>query len=423
MKGVPSLDNLENEKFFKESTVIYDKDGNEIYTIFKDGKRTNIPYTEISQIIIDATVSTEDRTFFENPGIDILGLVRVGATYITGGRFGRVGGASTISQQLIKNTLLTNEVTIKRKAQEAYLSYRMNKRYSKEKIIEMYLNTISFGHNANGVEQASRIFFGKSAKDVGPLGATILASVINAPTRYSPYMHRDRVMGKLEVYPTSDVVDKTILQTPEEKELYAPLYREFKSYLSGMTVERESFGAHICGVKEEYIKADFVGRDAFLPDNDGCSDVGFESLGDFFGNISFSKTLTIKESEEEYAIEYTIGRKDFVAKQLLEDNKIDGETYKKIIYDGIDFEFKRYVENIKYPYFVMYVKEYLETKYGKDIDITSGLRVYTTIDPKLQEKAEEIIKKQVEINKKSYGASSAALISMDNTDGRLLSMV
>lgn len=423
MRGVPSLDNLESEKFFKESTVIYDKDGNEIYTIFKDGKRTNIPYTEISKSIIDATISTEDRTFFENPGIDILGLVRVGATYVTGGRFGRVGGASTISQQLIKNTLLTNEVTVKRKAQEAYLSYMMNQRYSKEKILEMYLNTISFGHNASGIEQASKTFFGKSAKDVGPLGATILASVINAPTRYSPYMHRDRVMGKLEVYPVSDTADKTIIETLEQKELYAPLYREFKSYLSGMTVERKDFGATICGVREDYIKEDFPGRSSFLPDDEGCSDIGYESLGDFFGNISFTKTLTIKDIEEEYAIEYTIGRKDFVAKQLLEDNKIDGETYKKIIYDGIDFEFKKYVENIKYPYFVMYVKEYLETKYGKDMDITSGLKVYTTIDPALQEKAEEIVKKQVETNKKLYGASSAALVSMDNTDGKLLAMV
>jgi membrane peptidoglycan carboxypeptidase len=71
----------------------------------------------------------------------------------------------------------------------------------------------------------------------------------------------------------------------------------------------------------------------------------------------------------------------------------------------------------------MYIRSYLEDKYGKDLDITSGLRVYTTIDPKLQEKAEEIIKKQVETNKKLYGVSSAALISMDNTSGKILSMV
>jgi penicillin-binding protein 1A len=122
-------------------------------------------------------------------------------------------------------------------------------------------------------------------------------------------------------------------------------------------------------------------------------------------------------------IEYNIGRKDFVASQLLEDRKIDGATFQKIIYDGLDFEFKKYSENIRYPYFVMYVKEYLETKYGKDIDITSGLKVYTTIDPLLQEKAEELVKKQVAINKVQFSADNAALVSMDNTDGKIVAMV
>jgi len=89
----------------------------------------------------------------------------------------------------------------------------------------------------------------------------------------------------------------------------------------------------------------------------------------------------------------------------------------------VDFEFKKYAENIKYPYFVMYIKEYLETKYGKDIDITSGLKVYTSIDPKLQDKAEELVKKQALINIKQYGARSAALVSMDNKTGKLLAMV
>jgi penicillin-binding protein 1A len=112
-----------------------------------------------------------------------------------------------------------------------------------------------------------------------------------------------------------------------------------------------------------------------------------------------------------------------VAAQMLEDGKIDGDIFKKILYDGIEFEFKKYSEAIKYPYFVMYIKEYLETKYGKDIDVTSGLKVYTTIDPKLQDYAEAAVKKQVAINTTQYGASSAALVSMDNVSGRLLSMV
>ncbi len=297
----------------------------------------------------------------------------------------------------------------------------MNNTYSKEKILEMYMNTISFGHNASGIEQASRTFFGKSAKDVGPLGATILASLPNGPTKYSPYLHRDRLMGKLEVYPLSDEASRTQLLAPEDKKIYAPLYDEFKSYLSGMTMEKNNIGATICNINPLYIKEEM--RERFSPQDDGCLDVSFDEMDDFFGNISFSKNLTIKDISESYAIEYTIGRKDFVATRMLEDGKIDGPTYKKIIYDGIDFEFKKYAENIKYPYFVMYVKEYLEAKYGKDMDITSGLRIYTTIDPRLQEKAEEVVRKQVETSKKLYNASSAALISMDNTDGRLLAMV
>lgn len=108
---------------------------------------------------------------------------------------------------------------------------------------------------------------------------------------------------------------------------------------------------------------------------------------------------------------------------MLEDGKIDGNTFKKILYDGIEFEFKKYSENIKYPYFVMYIKEYLETKYGKDIDVTNGLKVYTTIDPKLQTFAEEAVKKQAAINTTQYGASSAALVSMNNVTGQMLSMV
>ncbi len=108
---------------------------------------------------------------------------------------------------------------------------------------------------------------------------------------------------------------------------------------------------------------------------------------------------------------------------MLKESKIDGATFGKILYDGLDFIFRKYTENIKYPYFVMYVKEYLETKYSKDLDISSGLKVYTTIDPVLQEKAEEILKNQVEKTNINLGASSAALVSMDNKDGKLLAMV
>ena len=93
------------------------------------------------------------------------------------GRTTQIKGTSTLSQQLIRNTLISNERSVGRKIKEIYLSYQLNNAYSKEKILELYLNTISFGNNAFGIEEASHTYFGKSAKDVGLLGATILTSL------------------------------------------------------------------------------------------------------------------------------------------------------------------------------------------------------------------------------------------------------
>mgnify|MGYP003951479035 FL=1 len=118
----------------------------------------------------------------------------------------------------------------------------------------MYFNAFSFGYNANGIEEASRTYFGKSAKEVGPLGATILASLPKWPTYYSPYLHRDRLMGKLEVYPTEDPKNTKMLVSAADKKLYAPIYNEFKSYLSGTTMERLENGLKVCSVRANAIK-------------------------------------------------------------------------------------------------------------------------------------------------------------------------
>lgn len=419
IRTIPPLDNLSNGNYFQESTVIYDSDGKEIYNLYKNGKRTYIPYENISQIMKDAIISTEDRTFFENPGFDIKGLVRAWANYILG-KTDKVKGTSTLSQQLISVTLLSKERSVKRKLQEAYLSYRLNKEYSKEKILEMYLNAISFWSNANGIEQASRTFFGKSASELGPLSAAILASLPKWPTYYSPYAHRGRLMGWINVYPASDSTNTHQLNTEEDRKTYQKIYRDFEQYLSGMTFESQGSTVHICWVKKEFMK-----NGEFAPNREWCMYVTYDQLLTFVGDITVRGEYTFSEGEktETFFAEYMIGRKDFVAVQMLEDKKIDGETFKKILYDGLSFTFKKYTENIKYPYFVMFVREYLEEKYGKDLDITNGLKVYTTIDSVLQEKWEELVAKQAEINKKQFWANSAALVSMDNKDWRLLSMI
>lgn len=108
---------------------------------------------------------------------------------------------------------------------------------------------------------------------------------------------------------------------------------------------------------------------------------------------------------------------------MFEKEKINGETFGKIIYDGLEFQFNTPKNEIKYPYFVMYVQEQLEQKYGEDINVKTGLKVYTTIRPQLQQKAEEIIREQAESNKKQYNASSASLVAMDNITGEIVAMV
>lgn len=197
---LPPIETIES-KSLNEASVIYDKDGGELYR-FGAENRSYVTVDAISQPIKDAIIAIEDKTFYENPGIDLYGLARVVVSRVFG-LTDRITGASTISQQLIKNMLLSNERSLTRKIKEAWLAYELNQSYSKDKILELYLNKISFGHNAYGIEEASKTFFGKSAKDVGVFGASVLASLPKGPTLYSPLSNRDRVIGYPFVYPMS----------------------------------------------------------------------------------------------------------------------------------------------------------------------------------------------------------------------------
>ena len=142
LHDLPSISKLE-EDILPESTMIYDRNGNELYNLYSKEKRTYVSYDQISPKILGAIVSTEDKTFFENQGVDFRGLVRSAFNYISG-KTERIQGTSTISQQLIKNIFLSNERSIGRKIKEFYLSYQLNAKYSKEKIVELYLNKIEF---------------------------------------------------------------------------------------------------------------------------------------------------------------------------------------------------------------------------------------------------------------------------------------
>jgi len=184
-KDLPSPGKL-NKRQVVESTRIYDRTGEHLlYEIHGEEKRTTIPLKDMSEIVRAATLAGEDQTFYQHYGIQFKAIARA-AVYDLLGRQVSQGG-STITQQLIKNTVLTNEKTFTRKVKEVILSVELEQRFSKDEILEMYLNEIPYGSNAYGIQAASQTFFGKDAKDLMLAESALLASLPKAPTYFSPY--------------------------------------------------------------------------------------------------------------------------------------------------------------------------------------------------------------------------------------------
>lgn len=175
---------LNREKFinFSKSIVFYDIDGNEVVSENDSVEVTK--FDNLPKNLINAFISIEDKRFFNHKGVDVKGLIR--ATFNNLKTFSFKEGASTISQQLIKNTHLSNEKTLKRKFSEMKLAIALEKKYSKNQILEMYLNSIYFGENCFGITKASSFYFNKAPKDLSLNECAMLAGLVKAPTNYSP---------------------------------------------------------------------------------------------------------------------------------------------------------------------------------------------------------------------------------------------
>jgi len=307
-KDLPDPQKL-NERQVIESTKIFDRTGKTIlYDIHGEEKRTTVTLDQISPYLKDATIVTEDINFYNHFGLDFKGITRAIIGVITGNR--SAGGGSTITQQFIKNAMLTNERSYVRKIKEAVLSLELERRYSKNEILSFYLNQIPYGSNAYGVEAAAQTFFGKTAKDLTLGEAALLAALPQAPSRLSPY------------------------------------------------------GSH-----PEELKA----------------------------------------------------RQDYILDRMVKYNYIaasEADAAKKEIP-----KIATQAHGIKAPHFVMYVKEYLESKYGADYVEKSGLKVYTSLDWDLQQAAQQIISEGAQNNWKKYKAYNAALAAVDPKTGQILAMV
>jgi 1A family penicillin-binding protein len=288
------------------STQIYDRNNQLLYTIYGNRNQTFTPLEKIPKTLQQATIAIEDKNFYKHGAIDLRGITR--AAYST--LFHKqVQGGSTITQQLVKNGLLTQERTVTRKIKELTLSIVVEFMYSKDKILEMYLNQVPYGGTAYGVEAASNTYFGKPVKSLSLAEQAYLAGLPEAPSTLSP------------------------------------------------------FGSH-------------------------------PELG------KKRQETTLKKMHEQGYI---------TQKQL-------DEALKE------ELHFQKISNPIKAPHFVFYIKDLLQDKYGERIVEQGGLKVYTSLDLKLQEYAQQIVASEVAKLKPNKVGNGAALITNPAT-GEILAMV
>lgn len=298
------------ERRVESSTKIYDRTGEILlYNVNQDMKRTAISFADMGTYIKNAAVAIEDAEFYQHHGIRITSIFRAVIANLTPG--GITQGGSTITQQVVKMTLLSPEKTIARKIKEWILAIKLDRSMTKEDILAIYLNEAPYGGNIYGIQEAALTFFGKKPADLSLAEAAYLAAIPQAPSYYSPY------------------------------------------------------GNHLDDLKK---------------------------------------------------------RKDLVLSRMLELNFITNAEFSEASRSEVSF-LAQSPSSIKAPHFVFYVKQYLEEKYGEEVVASGGLKVTTTLDYTLQQKAEEIVSKYGAENVEKFNATNAALVATDPKTGGILAMV
>lgn len=213
-----------NERNIAQSTKIYDRTGETLlYEIHGDQKRTLINLDQIPNHAVQATIAVEDKNFYKHRGISFLGITRaIIVDILRGGKASQ--GGSTLTQQFVKNAILTNEKKISRKIKEWVLSYEIEKKFTKDEILKMYFNEIPYGSTAYGIESAAMMYFDKSAKDLTLGEATVLAALPQAPSYYSPYgSHKDELISRqhyiLDLMVEQNYISRDQAETAKQEEL------------------------------------------------------------------------------------------------------------------------------------------------------------------------------------------------------------
>ena len=326
---LPSVDDLRQRAAQFETTRILDRNGNVLYEILDPtaGRRTYVTLDKISPYLVAATIATEDKEFYSHPGFDPVAIARGFVQNFMGGDI--VSGASTITQQLSRALLFTpeerTERSYTRKAREAILAAEVTRRYSKDQILELYLNEIYYGNLAYGIQAAAETYFGTTSDKLTLGQAAFLAGLPQAPAVYDVYNNRDVTLNRQQQV---------------------------------LRLMMESSQAQGC---------------IFVSNNPQRICVGPEEA-------------------------------------LAAFNEITG------------YEFKDPEIEIRYPHWVNYVRSLLEAQYDSQTIYRSGFTVYTTLDPGLQDAAEQIVRRQVEALADN-NASSGALVAIRPKSGEILAMV
>ena len=246
--------NIPDYKFLKNykppvSSKVYSGEG-ELVADFSKEKRIFIPYESIPKNVVNSFLSAEDKNFFTHPGVDAKGVLRAVFNNIKNIMTSkRLEGASTITQQVAKNFLLTNEVSINRKIKEAILAFRIERALSKQRILELYLNQIYLGSGAYGVAAASLEYFDKSIKDLAYEEAALLAALPKAPSKYNPYRNI-----KLAKFRRNLVLNNLLENSFIDKETYKELKKKKISLKKKEKIYQEDSQYYIEDVRKKIIE-------------------------------------------------------------------------------------------------------------------------------------------------------------------------
>lgn len=235
-----------SEREIPQTTKIFDRNGILLYQIYANENRTLVPIGSIPKNLINATIAIEDKDFYKNPGFDINAIIRAAIADFSGKP---IQGGSTITQQLIKSTLLNPEISITRKIKEVVLAFWAEKIYTKNQILEMYFNQVPYGGTAWGVEAASETYFGKPIKDLDLAQSAFLAGMPQAPTTYSPYglnptlwkqRQKDVLTKMLDLrYITKDQKDQALSEEISFLSPQTPIYApHFVMYIKDLLIKK-----------------------------------------------------------------------------------------------------------------------------------------------------------------------------------------